>query len=413
MARYEKFDPDMYNELKALRKDVKDVFNKGIPPGDEIMDQLYFLDPKTREFIEKLGQTYDRIVTPDDIAAMAKIMTEYMRARAPIMDDFTRVLGRLAQDFMLKAKPKESSIDYGDLLATLIAGEKKRGTKLPGWLNRILGIKDEAIRDKLLRRIPGYIPGSPLDIAIRGKEAPTKRRMGFKLGKFDLYSEDITKGVEIGIANKLPKTWTTVPWVNFNGTVLEQEFLQVFEEKLWYKDKDGKWVVNILQIDQKTDPTTWEQLRNKEGKINAIADTNKVRTSYGVNANHSNDAVIVNQYHLFGKKNKIPTASIHDAFFNHAADIIPVRDALRTVFADTLETNVLKKTLDEMLARGLPKELYDQYLNEMIDKGMIPVPGRSVVGGKVMTKDDILTREDILAPIDRSFRTNRYFYGVN
>jgi hypothetical protein len=65
-----------------------------------------------------------------------------------------------------------------------------------------------------------------------------------------------------------------------------------------------------------------------------------------------------------------------------------------------------------MRARGLPKDLYDQYLNEAIDTGLIPVPGRSVVGGKVLQIEDILTREDILKPIEHKFDKNLYWYGI-
>jgi len=36
MARYEKYDPDMYERLKALRKDVKDSFDKGLDPGTSL-----------------------------------------------------------------------------------------------------------------------------------------------------------------------------------------------------------------------------------------------------------------------------------------------------------------------------------------------------------------------------------------
>ena len=48
MARYEKLDPIAYEELKALRADIKDIFNKGQSPSEDLMEQLYFLDPNTR-----------------------------------------------------------------------------------------------------------------------------------------------------------------------------------------------------------------------------------------------------------------------------------------------------------------------------------------------------------------------------
>ena len=53
-ARYERFDPELAQQLKALRSDVRDIFNKGLQPGDDILEQLYFLDPGTRELVEKM-----------------------------------------------------------------------------------------------------------------------------------------------------------------------------------------------------------------------------------------------------------------------------------------------------------------------------------------------------------------------
>jgi hypothetical protein len=67
-----------------------------------------------------------------------------------------------------------------------------------------------------------------------------------------------------------------------------------------------------------------------------------------------------------------------------------------------------------MLARGFPKELYDQYLNEAIDKGLIPVAGKSVVGGKTLTEKDILTKEDVMSeiPDPTKFEDDWGFYGI-
>jgi hypothetical protein len=68
--------------------------------------------------------------------------------------------------------------------------------------------------------------------------------------------------------------------------------------------------------------------------------------------------------------------------------------------------------LDEMLARGLSREIYDKYLNDAIDRGLIPVPGRSVIGGRVITEDDILKPEDILEDIPFDFEHDYGWYGV-
>ena len=57
-----------------------------------------------------------------------------------------------------------------------------------------------------------------------------------------------------------------------------------------------------------------------------------------------------------------------------------------------MDANSIKATLDEMRARGFPDDLYHKYLDEAIEIGLIPVAGRSRVGGKLLTKEDILNK---------------------
>lgn len=118
------------------------------------------------------------------------------------------------------------------------------------------------------------------------------------------------------------------------------------------------------------------------------------------------------KFHLWGKATNTPTSTIHDAFFANAADMLPARNALRKIYAEVLKKNVVLMTLNEMRARGLPKALYDKYLEEAIVSGLIPVPGKSIVGGKVLTVDDILTEEDILKAVPKGFSEDLGWYGV-
>ena len=143
-----------------------------------------------------------------------------------------------------------------------------------------------------------------------------------------------------------------------------------------------------------------------------MADVTKARTAYAVNGNHSNDAVIVKKFHLWGRDSKTTTATVHDAFFANAADMLKGREQLKKIYAEMIESNVILKTLNEMRARGFPEELYEKYLNEAISIGLIPVPGKSVVGGKVLTVEDILQKQDILAPVPSGFKSNLGWYGV-
>ena len=413
MARYKDFDPETYEELSTLRQNVRDIFNKGMNPGDEIMEQLYFLDPKTKDLVDKMSLAYERIVTPDDFKVIAGIMSEQLREQVPILKDFTKFFGRLAEDFMTTAKPSSSAFDWKTIAKITLLGSKKKGFRLPDYISTLLGFKaNEPLSEKVLKRFSFFNPKSSLYDIMYGVADSKNRRTGAKYFKVEIAQVKKLFELEIFNANKLPKSWTNVPWVNFDGKVIEQNFTQSFEERLNYKDKDGNWVKNILQVPQKTEATWWEQVINKDGKINDIADSTRARTAFAVNGNHSNDAVIVKRFHLWGLKNGVATSTIHDAFFTNIADMLRARQALRQIYANALDKNVIKMTLDEMRARGLSTELYNKYLNEAIDTGLIPIVGRSRVGGKLLQDTDILTTKDILKDIPAGFKDDYGWYGV-
>ena len=128
--------------------------------------------------------------------------------------------------------------------------------------------------------------------------------------------------------------------------------------------------------------------------------------------NHSNDATIVKQWHLWGAQNNISTSTIHDAFFANVVDMLPARSALRKIYARTLNRNVIVNTLNEMRSRGLPQELYDQYMEEAIEKGLIPIAGKSRIGGRLITDSDILKADDIVKPVPEEFNQDYYWYGI-
>lgn len=92
--------------------------------------------------------------------------------------------------------------------------------------------------------------------------------------------------------------------------------------------------------------------------------------------------------------------------------MLKARNALRQIYADSLNKNVIKMTLDEMRARGFPKELYDKYLNEAIELGLIPIAGRSKIGDRTLRDTDILKREDILREVPDDFSSDFGWYGV-
>ena len=425
IARVERFDPEAAEELRALRANVKDIFDNGLDPGDEILQELWFLDSKTRDFVEKLSASYDKVVTPQDFKYIAKIMSEYLAEEAPILKDFSKFFGRVAEDFLSTSKPSKADFDWQTIMETKIFGSKKKGFVLPDRMNEYLGLKSgEPVTEKFLKRFGFWDPNGNLYKLIYGVKPPKARRTGATIFKVDVkYLAPNLKEATIGgektlfeikfqKANKLPKSWVNVPWVNFDGKTLEQNFTQRFQQRLVYKDIDDNWTTNILNVDQKTEATWWEQAINKDGKINDIADISKARTAYMVNGNHANDATLVKNFHLWGRDNKIETSTVHDAFFTHISDMLAGRKALRKLYSDTLDRNVIKDTLDEMLARGLSREKYKKYLEEAKELGLIPVPGKSKVGGKILKEEDILKKSDILEEFLEDFEEDYGWYGV-
>jgi len=437
-ARLLRYDPEGADMLAELRKDIVDVFNKGQQPGDEIMAELWFLEPKTRELVEKMSQAYDEIVTPKDFEAVARIMSDHLNEQVPILKEFSPFFRRMAQAFLANAKPSDSSLNWKKIASYALTGRERKG---PGRgpigkeLARYLGLPpNTTVTAELLQRVfTDWKPESGLADLILGVEKPGERALGRKLFKLDLSVggvpiadiaskfgvtgfKDVEKASEITLLytnmNDLPKSWTYVPSVNFDGKVINQSFTQTFEERLVYKDKDGNWQTNILMIPQKTAASWWDQVLNKSGTINDIANPIKAGTAFGVNANHSNDAVIVKRFHLWGKANNVATSTVHDAFFTNIADMLPGRSALRQIYAKVMDKNPIIMTLDEMKNRGLPQDIYDQLLNDAIDKGLVPVAGRSVIGGKVLTEDDILTQEQVLEEVPYDFENNYGWYGV-
>ena len=412
-AKYERFDAATALELKALRKDVKDIFDKGLMPEDHIMEQLWFLQPETRELVDRMTRSYSMVVTPSDFKQIASIMSEHLAEQVPILKVFTRFFGRLAQDYLLTAKPKQADFDWKRIARYTVLGSREKGYRLPKPLAVALGVKPgTTLTEEAFKRLGVWHPDGTLREIIDGVSDSRTRRMGAKYAKVEIAQVKTLFKINFFHANKLPGRWTNVPWVNFDGKVIEQNFTQSFEEKLVYKDSLGQWNTNILQVPQRSTATWWEQVINASGKMNDIADVMQARTAFAVNGNHSNDAVIVKKFHLWGKANGVPTSTIHDAFFASATEMLRARNALRGIYADSMKVNVIQATLDEMKARGLPKDIYQKYLDEAIDLGLIPVVGRSIVGGKRITAKDVLTVDDILEPVKPGFKTDKGWYGV-
>jgi len=413
VARFERFDPETARELTVLRANIRDLFNKGLNPGQDMMEELFFLTPTTKEFLEKMSKSYNKVVTPNDFKEIASIMSEHLAIQTPILKSFTKFMGRLASDFLDNAKPSKADFDWTSVFKQTLVGTRKDGYKLPPRVGEILGVSTKkSVSESFLNRFGFWKPNGTLDEILYGPRAPNNRRTGAKYFKTSVFKVKKLFELEIFKANVLPKRWTSAPWVNFDGKILEQNFTSRIEQRLFYRDRDGNPINNIIQIDNKTEATWWEQFVNDSGNINDIADTAKAKTSFAVNGTHSNDAVLVKRFHLWGRDNKVNTATVHDAFFTNAAEMLQAKDALRGIYAKAVDSNVIKQTLDEMLSRGFPRHLYDQYLREAIETGLIPVPGKSRIDGRLLTDTDILGREDILRNIEEVFEDDLAWYGI-
>ena len=166
-----------------------------------------------------------------------------------------------------------------------------------------------------------------------------------------------------------------IPWYTFDGKKLYQRYRPTVEERIEFTDPvTGRKVYNVYK-DSVTD-----------GKFKGKSSINDAKTGYGVNGNHSNDAAIVRGFHLWGRKNKVETATIHDAFFVNMGEATKAKDALRHLYADAVESDTVLKTLNALRDEGLSEKAYQRLLAKAKQDGLIVESGG-------------MTRDDILAPI--------------
>ena len=175
-----------------------------------------------------------------------------------------------------------------------------------------------------------------------------------------------------------------IPWVTFDGKIMTQRYRPKIQERIEFRDPvTNRRIANIYES------------AAEDGKLLGKGSLNDARIGLGVNGNHSNDAVIVRRFHLWGRKNGVETATIHDAFFTNIGEARRAKDALRTIYADALEGDTIRKTLREMRRQGLSQKSYNELLRKAKEQGLIDPPNK-------------ITRKDILAPI----REGEDWYGI-
>lgn len=175
-----------------------------------------------------------------------------------------------------------------------------------------------------------------------------------------------------------------IPWVTFDGKIMMQRYRPKIQERIDFTDPvTGRKISNIYESSA------------EDGKLLGKGSLNDARIGLGVNGNHSNDAVIVRRFHLWGLKNNIQTGTIHDAFFTNIAEADKAKTALRTIYADALEGDTIRKTLKEMRKQGLSRRSYNELLQRAKDLGLID-------------PKDKITRQEILQAIPEG----RDWYGI-
>ena len=163
-----------------------------------------------------------------------------------------------------------------------------------------------------------------------------------------------------------------IPWVTIDGKVLFQRYRPTVEERITFTDPvTGKKVSNIYE-----DSITDDKLVGRSSIIDA-------RSGLGVNGNHMNDATIVRWFHLWGKKNNVYTATIHDGFFTNISDSLAAKWQLRELYAKAVEGDTLLNTLKEMKARGLSEESYDRLVKKATSMGLLN-PENGITAADIM-----------------------------
>jgi len=175
-----------------------------------------------------------------------------------------------------------------------------------------------------------------------------------------------------------------IPWVTFDGKIMTQRYRPKPQERIDFTDPvSGRRISNIYESSA------------EDGKLLGKNSVNRASIGLGVNGNHSNDAVIVRKFHDWARKNNVDSATIHDAFFTNISEANRAKTALRTIYADALEGDTIRKTLREMRKQGLSRKSYNELLARAKELGLIDPPNK-------------ITRKDILAPI----KEGEDWYGI-
>jgi len=149
-----------------------------------------------------------------------------------------------------------------------------------------------------------------------------------------------------------------IPWVTFDGKTLYQDYRPKIQQEIRFYDPQSKrYIRNIYQMSA------------EDGKLLGKGQVGDVRLGLGVNGTHADDASVVRQLHLWGRRTGTPTSTIHDAAALNINEIEPLLTEVRDIYKRFASYPKVKNTLDALRADGLPDELYFKYLKEARDLG--------------------------------------------
>jgi SPP1 gp7 family putative phage head morphogenesis protein len=192
---------------------------------------------------------------------------------------------------------------------------------------------------------------------------------------------DFWKRVATDFARETRKV--DIPWVTFDNKKFVQKYRpKVQFEVRFYDPASRRYVRNIYQGSA------------ENGRLLGKGSIGDVRLGLAVNGNHSLDASLLRMYHLEGRRRGIFTASIHDAIFHNINELDEGTLMFFRAYQRARDFNNIKATLDAIYEAGLPKALYQRYLQEAKDLGFF---------------DNGFTSAEILAPLPPGY--DRYGIG--
>lgn len=347
------------------------------------------------EFL-KIPALRDANLTWEDLAKAAKaqnMVSFYGAGEATKAANVTNKLSKILSNKGFVTVTKSDVKDISQIVDSQIKNAERIGAEvtrdsLKAFRSELLDMvnKDQSIGLQLMKEAEEIHPDvadfvSKVTNARQGLVAPDDFKKVSEVMSKNLSARAPVTDKFINFWKKVSKVYTNetqsvdIPWVTFDGKVMTQRYRPQLQERIEFRDPTtGRKVMNIYAAEA------------EDGKLLGKGSTQSASIGLGVNGNHSNDAVIVRRFHLWGRDNNVSTGTIHDAFFTNVAEADNARTALRGIYADALDGDTIRKTLKEMQKQGMTRESYQALIEEATELGLIDPP-------------NALTRKDVLAPI--------------